>query len=119
MTKTLKSSPRVHDMLVKTAAHYGFTVQDFTDHCIKFACNHFQKNGLTLEPMDIKDDPEYREKLVGDSIAMSKQGIEKYSEWLAMLTPDQQEILKHCTKVHKEAAVTASHKQKIRASEPE
>jgi len=114
--KTVKIQEDTHEELIETADKFGFKVAAFTDLCIKFACGHFREKGISLDRVNLGLNARYREKLVEDSAAMAKRGIKEYSEWLSMQTPQQQEILKHCSGIHKQEAIDATARKKMEQS---
>ena len=115
--KTIKIEDKTHAQMTRAAEGFGMTVAAFSDLCVSYATACFLENGLKIDPPSLKDNSQAREELVGDSAAMSKLGSDKYNEWVSMLTPEKQEILKHCMGNHKRKAQAVTRSLDLRKLE--
>ncbi|PHS61036.1 MAG: hypothetical protein COB09_18995 [Thalassobium sp.] len=106
--KQIKIPDHVYARMESLSTFHGMGIPNISEALLVYACKKFEKDGITLPPMGNTDFN--REDLVNESIEISKLGTLKYVEWLAKLSPAEENALKYCIKAHKKVAEAATKK---------
>ncbi len=107
--KNIKVETKTHERLEMLAAHHGISIKNLADTAVNFACENFEKNGLSLPPIECQSVD--REALDAVCISESEKGIESFESWVKTLSAAEEYAIRSEIRHGKKQALEATKEE--------